>query len=105
MHPARIVLLRTLTTILAIIWTIAVAFGVAIGTFAAADTRCGSTAARVNMTGGWWVIATLTIWALPFAIWALRTRSRLSGSIAVATVVTGIVVVTWLFTHPTRFCW
>jgi hypothetical protein len=89
MHPARIVLLRTLTTILAIIWTIAVAFGVAIGTFAAADTRCGSTAARVNMTGGWWV----------------RTRSRLSGSIAVATVVTGIVVVTWLFTHPTRFCW
>ncbi|MQY20065.1 hypothetical protein [Nocardia macrotermitis] len=104
MSPSRIAV-RVLLTLSAIVWTIAAAYSVAIGVFAAADTRCGTTTARVDMTGGWWVIATVTVWALPFVIWALRTRTRLSVSVAVVTMVTGIVIVAWLFTHPTRFCW
>ncbi|MGF6883544.1 flagellar biosynthesis protein FliQ [Nocardia sp. GAS34] len=102
LHPAA---WWTVTALAAAVWTAAAAVGVAIGLFAAADTRCGSTVARVDMAGGWWVIGTVAIWTAPFAAGALLRRSRSMILIAGAAAVVAALVVVWMFTHPVRFCW
>lgn len=101
----RATLVRALATLAAVAWTALAAGGVAIGMFAAADTRCGSTTARVDMTGGWWVIGTVVIWMAPFGLWALLSRARTALLVAGTTGVVAAVVVVWMFTHPVRFCW
>ncbi|WP_024799748.1 hypothetical protein [Nocardia sp. BMG51109] len=89
----------------ATVWTAVAACSVAIGLFAAADTRCGSTTPRVDMAGGWWVIATLAIWTLPFALCAFVFRSRWAVPAAWVAVVVDLVVVAAMFANPMRFCW
>ncbi|GAB2726802.1 hypothetical protein GCM10027089_58430 [Nocardia thraciensis] len=96
---------RVAAAVAAIAWTAAAAWSVAIGLFQAADTRCGSTTPRVDMAGGWWVIATLAVWTLPFAVCAFIFRSRWVVPAAWLAVVVDLAVVTAMFTHPVRFCW
>ena len=89
----------------AIAWTVAAAWCVAIGLFEAVDTRCGTTTARVDMTGGWWIIATLAAWTLPFVVCAFSFRSRWAVPAAWAAVLVDLAVVVALFAHPMRLCW
>ncbi|WP_102145246.1 hypothetical protein [Mycobacterium hubeiense] len=85
-------------------WTIAAAYLVVIGRFAAADTRCGHVEPRVDMEGGWLVIAAAAVWAAPFVVVALWRRRRWQIAVAVPAVVVALGVVAEMFARPVAFC-
>lgn len=85
-------------------WTAAAGSLVLLGRFAAADTRCGHVQPRVDMGGGWIVIATAILWATPFIALAIACRRRRQVTLGVLAVLVATAVVVDLFAHPVAFC-
>ncbi|MGV9801889.1 hypothetical protein ACWDTP_27965 [Mycobacterium sp. NPDC003449] len=89
----------------ALAWTVAAGYLVAIGRFAAADTRCGHVAPRVDMDGGWIVIGAVAVWAAPFVVLAIVRHRRWQVVLAAVVLVIAVAVVVEMFARPVAFCW
>lgn len=105
MAASRRVIGTAVAVLAAFAWTAAVGYLVAIGRLAAADTRCGHVEPRVDMEGGWIVIAGVTVWAAPFVAFAVARRRRWTIVVAIVVVVAAAAVVIEMFARPVAFCW
>lgn len=98
------VMTGVLVSCVAALWTWGASVVLAVALFTAADSRCNGQPPRVDMDGGWLVIATVCVWAAPFVAVAVRRTSVVSVIASLITIVVGVVIVVNMFRSPGTFC-
>ncbi|WP_299569505.1 hypothetical protein [uncultured Williamsia sp.] len=85
-------------------WTGLALPALAVGAFVAADTSCDGGEHRADPDGVWWVVLTVAVWASPFLVVALRTRSWLAVTVGLVVIALATAVVVWTIASPGEFC-
>lgn len=86
-------------------WTAVAVVAALLAKLGSADTTCGSAEQpRVEEPFGAAFTAVAVVWLLPFALLALRRRTRWAGVLAVAALLVAGAAVADEYLHPLRFC-